>query len=338
MSRTDARLAIRAARKERRGVVVCETTDQPNLAPDEVLVRITRASICGSDLHSVDQEVGPWGSGEHAHALGFPGHEAVGIIEDSRTDSFTVGQRVLVLQPGSFADYVAVSAGQCLLLPDDVPDETAILAQPLGVALYAMKRYLRVLGDDRRCATVIGCGSIGNIFVQLCAKSGFKSVIASDFDEARLQRAVAAGATDVVRAGRTSGEGVVGLTDRLTNGMGSTLVIEAAGHDLARLQAAACVGQYGCLGLFGYPERNDDSPFPYAAIFWKAPITIEVVARAQQEAGLESFARAVEMIRSGEFDTSVIDVLAFPLEEIGAAFEAARQHRALKCQLVMTRN
>ena len=111
---------MRAARLVEPGKMACEAT--PVFEPEEgqVVVKNLMAAICGSDLHQVF--FGTLGPANLPAEPGWPGHEGVGEIIESRCDGLLVGDKVLTV-PGAgfqrcFADYQTLPGSWCLRLPD----------------------------------------------------------------------------------------------------------------------------------------------------------------------------------------------------------------------------
>lgn len=327
----DGNRTMVAAQKTGQGVMEVATFPRPTPGADEVLVRVERAAICGSDLHAVFEGLGSLIGNDGEPAPGRPGHEAVGTVEASSSPDFAVGQRVLVLSVGAFAEYMLSPASMCLALPDDVPSARLLMAQQLGVVLYGMERFWPSRSGAGSTATVIGAGPVGLHFLSALRLWGFERVIMSEVVTSRIELARKIGADLVVDATLDS---VVDATARVTGGAGSDLVIEAVGLDATRAEAVACVRQYGKVGLFGYPERFEPSPFPFSDAFWKAPISIEIVKGAQWVPGLPTFHEAVRVIASGQIDVDYLLGTEYRLADIQQAMAAARSAEAIKVQVL----
>ena len=253
---------MRAAVLRAPGQVEVDDFPIPDLQHGEVLVRMTRASICGSDLHVVYD-----GFARTFEKPGYPGHEGIGVVLESRSDSFREGQVVLTVPTGvggqCFASHQVVPEAFLVPLPDDADQERLLFAQQLGTTIYAMRKFWPrdpATGDtppgleplEPRCAVVIGAGSAGLFFVQLARHAGFERIVVSDPTPERRQLARELGATEVTDGGT---EQLVEATLTSSAARGADLVIEAAGYDLCRDQAIQAVRPRGRVGCFGYPER-----------------------------------------------------------------------------------
>jgi threonine dehydrogenase-like Zn-dependent dehydrogenase len=261
------------------GEIRIESIDDPNRARDgELVIEVARAAICGTD------------SSEWAHGplLARPpvvlGHEFVGRVVDvgAQTTDFSVGDRVVsgagiscgecewcragrtnlcaeyrtigLHVDGGLAEYVRSPGFVCRHVPDGVSDEAASLAQPLAVALHAVRRS--GLQSGQACA-VIGVGGIGAFIVAAAAARGASPLIALDIDDARLETARALGAHVSVNVRERS------LADAIlehTAGDGAHVVIEAsgtAGGPAAALAAARRGGRVLIVGLQAAPRELD---------------------------------------------------------------------------------
>jgi (R,R)-butanediol dehydrogenase / meso-butanediol dehydrogenase / diacetyl reductase len=248
--------------------------------PGEVLLRVARAAICGTDAAE-------YAHGPHLVPRGRPtvlGHEFVGRIEavGPGVRGFGVGERVvsgagvscgvcrwcaagrtnlcaryytLGLQAdGGLAEYVLTPARICRPVPAACSDDAAAMAQPLAVALHAARRGSVGVGD---AVAVIGAGGIGAFIVAAAKARGAAPLIAVDVDERRLEVARSLGADHVVdaRTGRAAEE-----IRALTGGDGADVVVEASGAEpspAAAIAAARRGGQVVVVGLQAAPRPLD---------------------------------------------------------------------------------
>lgn len=299
-----------------------EVDDAPSPVPGdgEVLVRMRAASICGSDVHVVfDGFADP----EQLPARpGFPGHEGVGQVLESRSVGFEPGDLVLTVPPpavaGCFAELQAIAGWSLVGLPPGSDLPRLLMAQQLGTTVYAFRRFWPAGGAVT--AVVIGAGSAGLFFLQLLRLAGCPDVVVADLEPARLAVARSLGASLCVAAPEESV--VEAVLDR--TGDGADLVIEAAGYDVCRAQAVEAVRPGGRLGFFGFPERPGQAPFPVAAAFRKG-VTIEFSVGAQREPGLRSFRDALDLITSGRIQVGYCLGARVPLERAPEALQQARQ-------------
>ena len=205
-------------------VLRIQESPTPDLAADEVLIRVKACGICGSDVHGYDGS-----SGRRIPPL-IMGHEAAGVIEGmgAKVEGFSLGDRVtfdstvycgeceyclegkvnlcdrrMVLgvscgeyrRHGAFAEYVAVPSRILYKLPPSLPFEHAAMIEAVSVAVHAVGRVKFQPGDT---SVVVGAGMIGLLLVQAARAAGCDRVIAVDLDKDRLKLAKELGATQSI--------------------------------------------------------------------------------------------------------------------------------------------
>lgn len=324
-SRANARVYMRAASLVGPGHVVVGEHPVPVPRSGEVLVRMSLASICGSDVHRVFH-------GLHEAAElgqpGYPGHEGVGVVVETRSDRTAVGDRVLLLPGGGkgrcFAEYAAIDARQLIVLPEGADSHRLLLAQQLGTVIYALRRFWEGSFGSDAAVAVIGAGSAGLFFLQLLKARGVGPIVVSDRVRDRLELAELLGADAVALAPE---ESVSRLAHDITGGRGADLVVEAAGFDDCRAQAVQAARVGGRVGCFGFPEAPGDAPFPVAGAFRKR-LRIDFVSGTQSEPGLRSFHEALELVRQRRIRIDYCIAPPVALEELPLALEMARDWTA----------
>jgi len=156
---------------------------------------------------------------------------------------------------GGFAEFVRVQPRSFLfVVPDDLPDERAVLTEPIAVALRAVERALApgipIIGEGLgigRTALVVGAGPIGLLVIAVLKGMGVHRIIAADLSEVRLEMAKALGATETVlvpQEGSGVPESATQKIRDLTDGEGADVVFECAGVPSAFAMALewACRG------------------------------------------------------------------------------------------------
>ncbi len=222
----------------------------PEIKPNEVLIKSLYAGICGTDLHIF--------RGEFKGRVAYPaiqGHEFGGIVEDVGRDvtRFKPGDRVAIdpIIPcyscetcltghinacrtlkllgidlaGGYGQYVAAPEYQCYLLPDNVPLEHAPMVEMYGLGQHILQRGSVQPGET---VALLGAGKLGlSILDVLCHSSSPGLTIATDLLPFRLETARKLGADVVVNL---HDEDPLDRVMELTNGVGVDVVIEAVGH------------------------------------------------------------------------------------------------------------
>ncbi|MCG6114151.1 MAG: L-threonine 3-dehydrogenase [Mesorhizobium sp.] len=200
-----------------------EEVPVPEIGPNEVLIKVRRSAICGTDIHIFNWD--QWA----ARTVPVPmvvGHEFVGEVAElgSSVTGYRVGQRVSgeghivcgqcrncragrghlcrntlgvgVHRPGSFAEYVALPAHNVVAIPDDVPDEIAAIFDPLGNAVHTALSF-DLVGED---VVVTGAGPIGIMGALVAQAVGARKVVITDINPYRLELARRLGVHHVVDA------------------------------------------------------------------------------------------------------------------------------------------
>lgn len=316
-----------------RSMVIREQA-QPQPAPDEVLIHVSYAGICGSELsgylghnalrvpplvmgHEFAGRLAALGADVAAHRPDLRVGGAVTVnplVTCGTCDVCRAGAPHLCAQrrligahrPGAYAEYVAVPASTTIALPPDVSDRTGALAEPVAVAVH----IAQVAGNVQNCAVlVVGAGPIGLLALQTLRMRGAGPVFVSDIAPERLEMAAELGAealdarsTDVPAAVRAA-----------LGGRGVAVSVDAVGTTATRAACIAATQSGGAVVLSGLHEET--GPIPAADV-----IRRELVLRGSFCYTHADFAEAVELLRT---HTVRLDpwIVESPLDEGGAWFE-----------------
>ncbi|MFN8457088.1 MAG: alcohol dehydrogenase catalytic domain-containing protein [Anaerolineae bacterium] len=261
--------------------------DKPG--PDEVLLAVQRAAICGTDVteylhgphftplsqrHPASGHLGPL----------IVGHEFVGrVIEvGSEVEGFKAGQRVVpgagmwcgqcewcragqtnlcaryytlgLNAPGGLAELVKAPVQMCRPVPENCSDDAAAMGQPLAVALHAVRRGGAQPGQT---VALMGVGGIGAFILAAAKAQGVSPLIALDIDEERLETARRLGADYLINA---RNEDPLQRLQEVTDGAGVHLFMEASGAPHApalALDATRRGGKVLLVGLQTQPRSLD---------------------------------------------------------------------------------
>ena len=313
------------------GRVVCEEVPRPSPADGEILVRTAYTSICGSDLHSVYGGPPP-----PAVPAGWPGHESVGEVVESRCPGFEPGDRVLTVphfvDGRCMAEYQALPGSFCIRLADKAPLSHLLMAQQLGTVIYALRRHpLDLIGQD---VAVIGQGSAGAFFTFLLKRAGARSVLVSDKSPARLAYSRHLGADLTVLADGVGEEAFRSAVLEATGGRGAGLVVEAVGSRETFPLSVELAADSATVLWFGLPEGTGAYPFSFPEFFVRR-LTAYAISGTQGEPGLESFRYAVQLIADGAIDVSPLLSHMLPIDRAEEAFHMAhdRTDGALKVSI-----
>lgn len=319
--------------------LVVESIDNPKPAPNEVVVRVGRCGICGSDLHMTEDSVFGVESGTVL------GHEYAGEVMErgSAVRGLKSGDRITVsplrgcgecpsclagqpawcssmrLQSGGYAEYATVTERQCVKLPSYVTLEDGALAEPLAVALHGvvqagMSPGARVL--------VLGAGPIGLGTAYWARRLGGGHVVVSDLEPWQESRAYEMGAT----AFYTKSENLIGDVNRAMGGP-PDVVFECVGRPGVIAQAIDHVrirGTVIVLGLCTLP----DSFVPFTAV------SKEVRIQMSAFFAFREFCTAIDALETDQVRPHALITNTVPLDDMPSAFEELRQ-RTTQCKVLV---
>ncbi len=301
--------------------------DIPEVMDGQVLIKMQRLSICGSDLRTYDR---PQPEEDYPLRLGAPCHECLGEVVESRTDRLSVGDRVIVLptSTGGLVEYVAESPDQCIKIPGYGDISTWIMAQPVGTVMYSVQRVGSVLG--KRVA-VLGQGAIGLSFAQLFANGGARQVIVTDMLDNRLQMSKVMGATHTINASR---EDVVSSVIEITSGEMVDVAVEACGRPETAHQVFQVLRDQGTAALFGLPHDEDIFPFDFNAMMSKLPTVLVTIA---SRVGLSPsyIEKCVNLMDQGRLDLSHLVTHRMGFNEVQAAYDIYSEKKDNSIKVVM---
>ncbi|MGI6175055.1 MAG: zinc-dependent alcohol dehydrogenase [Christensenellales bacterium] len=324
---------------ESEGVVKCVEKPMPRInAPDDVLLEVLAASVCGSDLGitAVPQK--------HFATPGVTlGHECVARIVDmgEENEEFTIGERVL-LNPmvpcgdcpqcklgqvnicarvksigedcdGVFAEYIVVKRSLLYHLNEHVRLDTAIFAEPLACAMNGFKRLGFLPGQS---VLIMGAGPIGLLFAKLFKAAGASHVLISEMVSKRIDFAREHAGVDRVIDGNTEDPGEI--IAKLTGRSGVDIVVDTVGTLVnSAIQYAAYEGKILLFGINDqlfqtikqyeitrkeltlYSSYATHLSFPYV-INMLSNNVLEVESLLTHKVSLEELPEGIEMLRRGD--------------------------------------
>jgi threonine 3-dehydrogenase len=316
---------------------------EPTIRDDEVLIRVKRAGVCGTDVHIYDWDA--WAQGRVKPPLVI-GHEFAGevvqvgkLVTDVKegdrvtAEGHIVDGRCLLCRTGNshvcphtkiigvdrdgcFAEYINMPATNVWHLDDNVSYDIGGIHDPMGNAFHT------ALTADIPGATVLitGCGPIGIFAVGICKAAGASRIIASDVNDTRLALAKRMGATDTVHPNQAKD-----VVLRHTDGLGVDVVLEMSGVPAAVHQAFDLVRVGGRVQMLGIPSKPIDVDFATEIIF-KGLTIYGVVGRRMYDTWL----MMTRFLRSGQFDPTPVITHRFPLEEFDEAMRVIKSGEAGK--------
>jgi threonine dehydrogenase-like Zn-dependent dehydrogenase len=326
------------------GGLSVQTVPVPQIRNDELLLRVTAASICGTDLRIIRSGHRKLQDGQRIVL----GHEFLGVIEQVGTlvEGYSAGQRVgLVPNAGCghcdacsrardnyCAEYTAfgidrdggqaplvsipgrfVNRGNVIPLPDTVSDREAALLEPFSCVVNGVRASRIRLGDT---VLIYGAGPIGLMHLMLCRIAGAAKIIVVDPLPHRLERARELAADLVL----TPQSDVV--PDRVrheTNGCGADVVITACPVPEVQTEALQVLAPFGRLCLFGgLPKAAATVNLDTNAIHYGS-----LIVTGSTGGSIEDYRIALKLVAGRRVDLTRVISHVFPLTDLKHAYETA---------------
>ena len=251
----------------------------PEIAPNEVLIKIERTAICGTDMHIYKWD--DWAQNNVPVPL-VTGHEYGGTVAaiGSTVTRVKVGQRVTgeghvvgrrsrnaragkfhldpetkgigVNLPGAFAQYLALPEFNVIPLKDDFPLEIAAIMDPLGNAVHTALAF-DLVGED---VLITGAGPIGIMAAAVAEKSGARRVVLTDINDWRLD--FAGNVAPATRMVNTMSEDLRDVMSEIGMNEGFDVGLEMSGAEPALNQMLDVMLMGGNIAMLGIPAK----PFP----------------------------------------------------------------------------
>jgi threonine dehydrogenase-like Zn-dependent dehydrogenase len=236
-------------------------TARPETGNNQILVRLEKAVLCGSDIPKF---TGMWRGLQYPLPPGMPIHECVGVVVDSHSPRFQMGDRVVAIPRGDrgLAEYYVADASKAVCIPEPLSDsETNLLIQPLSTVVYALDR----LGDIAGCtAVVVGLGPIGLLATWLLERYGASKIIGVDPIASRCEAARYVGAAQTFE---TNSERLLPLIAQDDTWEPADICIEAVGQQTRTINDCLyLVRRCGQVLALGVPLESI-YPFDYHRFF-----------------------------------------------------------------------
>ncbi|KUL38696.1 L-threonine 3-dehydrogenase [Streptomyces sp. NRRL F-4489] len=309
---------------------------EPAIGPGDVLIKVLRTGICGTDLH-----IRAW-DGWAQQAVSAPltvGHEFVGeVVETGRdVDGIAVGDLVSgeghlvcgtcrnclagrrhlcratvglgVGRDGAFAEYVALPAGNVWVHRVPVDLDIAAVFDPFGNAVHTALSF-PLVGED---VLITGAGPIGIMAAAVARHAGARNVVITDVSERRLELARKVGVSLALNVARTSIEGgqrELGLRE------GFDIGLEMSGRPEALRDMIGNMTHGGRIAILGLPAEE----FP---VDWSRIVTSMITLKGIY--GREMFETwyAMSVLLEGGLDLAPVITGRYPYQDFDAAFADA---------------
>jgi threonine 3-dehydrogenase len=250
--------------------------EEPTVGPNDVLIRVHRTALCGTDLHIFHWDA--WAQ----KTIPVPmtvGHEYCGEIVaiGSEVNGYQVGDRVAgeghitcgycrncragrrhlcrntigvgVNRSGCFAEYIAIPATNAFKLPDNIDNDIAAILDPLGNAVHTALAF-DVVGED---VLITGAGPIGIMAAAIVRFIGARHIVVTDVNDYRLAIARRMGATLALNVGRDSLDTAM---QQLGMQEGFDVGLEMSGNPSAFREVLRTLHHGGSLAILGIPSAE----------------------------------------------------------------------------------
>lgn len=320
------------------------TAPEPQPGPDDVLIAVRAAGICGTDLHIYKGEY-------EAHYPLIPGHEFSGVVAaaGANVTRFKAGDRVTadpnipcnrcgacqrgeanqcenlaaigVTRDGAFAEYVTAPEGNTFLI-GSMSFAAAALVEPLACVVWGLKRVQVQPGDT---ALVFGAGPMGCLVAQALRHTGASRVAITDTVPYRLEIAASLGMHDVVAADETQAEHLKTIAPG-----GFDIVADATGIPHVLQGAFDYLRPRGKLWVFGVVPPNQRVSFVPYDVFRRDLTIIGSFAVNR------TFHESIALIQSGAIAVEPLISHRLPISRFCDGLDIAeRDPQRMKVQFVM---
>lgn len=315
------------------GKIEFRDVEKPAISDDQMLIRMKRIGVCGSDIH-VFHGLHPYTS--------YPvvqGHEVSGVVTEvgrdveglavgdkvTFTPQVTCGKcypcthgmyhiceslKVMGFQTGGAAqEFFAVDAAKVLKVPDHVSLDQAAMVEPVSVAVHALSRA----GEDLegKKVLVLGAGTIGNLVAQAAKASGAEAVMATDISDYKLDKARECGIDFAVNP--------------LQEDLGQ-VILRDFGPDRADL-ILECVGVQDTITQ-AVENARKGTTIVVVGVFGEKPV-VDLGLVQDRELSLvgtlmyqkRDYERAIELVAGGKLCLDKMVTHHFPFEEYLKAYE-----------------
>ncbi len=306
----------------------------PDIGPMDVLIRISRTAICGTDLH-----IWNWDSwaGKTIPIPMTVGHEYCGYVEKTgsgvtdlvpgdyvsgeghlvcgRCRNCLAGRRHLcpntegvgVNRPGAFAEFLSLPYRNVYKLDPTIPENLAAIFDPLGNAVHTALSWDLVAED----VLITGAGPIGCMAAAVCRFAGARHVVVTDPNPFRLDLARQLGATRTINIDQ---ESLADVKEELDMKEGFDIGLEMSGHPSGLadiLEHSSHGARISLLGIF--PDKFE---IDFDKVIFKGLILKGIYGREM----FETWYKMSSMIRAGLDPTAVI-THEFPVADFEEAFQ-----------------
>nr|KAJ9629050.1 hypothetical protein H2204_009219 [Knufia peltigerae] len=322
-----------------------EEVPVPTPGPNQVLIKLEKTAICGTDLHIYLWD--EWSQRTIKPGLTI-GHEFVGRIAEigPGVTGYEIGQRVSAeghivcghcrncrggrphLCPntvgigvnvnGAFAEYMVMPASNLWPIPDQIPSELAAFFDPYGNAAHCALEF-NVIGED---VLITGAGPIGIIAAGICKHIGARNVVVTDVNDFRLKLAADMGATRVVNVANTSLKDVM----KELHMEGFDVGLEMSGNPRAFNDMLDCMYHGGKIAMLGIMPKG--AGCDWDKIIFKGLTVQGIYGRKMYE----TWYKMTQLVLSG-FPLGKVMTHQLPIDDFQKGFDLMEEGKAGKVVL-----
>lgn len=311
-----------------------EDVPLPNYGVNDVLIKIHKTAICGTDIHiylwdewaqatiPVPMTVGHEFYGEvlevgkevkgikPGQRVSGEGHIICGICRNCRAGKRHHCRNTLGLgvnRPGCFAEYLSMPASNVINLPDNISGDQAAILDPFGNATHCALSF-DVVGED---VLITGAGPIGIMAVAILRHIGARNIVITDVNDYRLELARKMGATRAINA---KSQTVPEVMHELGMTEGFDVGLEMSGNPMAFNDMVNNMNHGGHIAVLGIPPDN-------TSIDWNKVIFNSLVIKGIYGREMyETWYKMIAMLQSG-LDLTPVMTHHFPVADYQKAFE-----------------
>ena len=306
----------------------------PEIGPTDLLIKVKKASLCGTDLHIYDWDA--WAQKTIPVPMTI-GHEFCGVVDKvgSHVKGFKVGDRIAgeghvtcghcrncragkrhlcrntlgvgVNRTGCFAEYVAIPADNAFLVPKEISDDIASIFDPLGNAVHTTLSF-DLVGED---VLITGAGPIGMMAASIARHVGARHVVITNRNEYRLNLAKKMGAT---RAVNVMHDHLPEVMKELGMQEGFDVGLEMSGNPAALNMMIDAMNHGGKIALLGI--LPDQAGVDWTKVIFKSLFLKGIYGREM----FETWYKMVSMLQSG-LDVSAVVTHKFHFTDFQKGFD-----------------
>ena len=308
--------------------------DQPGPGYNDLLIRIHKTAICGTDMHiyhwdewsqktipvpmvvgheyageviEIGQEVRGFAVGDRVSG---EGHITCGYCRNCRAGRRHLCRNTIgvgVNRPGCFAEYLVIPAYNAFKLPDEISDDLAAVFDPFGNAVHTALSF-DLVGED---VLITGAGPIGIMAGAVARHVGARHVVITDLNEYRLELARKMGATRTVNVENEKLDDVMG---ELGMTEGFDVGFEMSGVPSAFCDMLTCMNYGGKVALLGIPPQEMIIPWP--EVIFKGLVIKGIYGREM----FETWYKMASLLQSG-LDLSPIITHRYSVDDFQRGFD-----------------